>query len=484
MNVLLSVPMQRPPKAQVSINDNGLGSIAAAFRHSGADITLFSWNVSLDLNDFQKKLLEIKPDIFGLKVFTVNIHEVIATLQLVRKVLPDTMIIIGGPHPSMSKPKDLFADLDSLFDFAIAGDGECGVMELMKLINLEGGKPNPKALTNVPGLVYLDGENVIANEKCFDIAMDSLPMQDWELQKPDSFDRNVEAGIDEYVLDFQGIGKANSVSSRKAILYHDSRGCHARCGHCGSWLINGPNVRKRSLQAIYEELDLLIHTYGVRVIEFTGNELFHDLDYVKQLMTWLINLDVQIRWGCTGGPNALALLNEELLELMRKAGCTTIHYGVETGSPAVRLREHKPLPLSVIGKIVELAQSKGIKVEGGFMFGFTDETVEEMNETIKYAFSVPFSKLSFVICLPLPGTLGYEGVLNKYGMDRIDWINYDFDKPALLPTAATLNQVRRAFFKARLLRKFSFLAKIYRILNRKYIDQLRSSIQETPAVAI
>ena len=118
------------------------------------------------------------------------------------------------------------------------------------------------------------------------------------------------------------------------------------------------------------------------------------------------------------------------------------------------------------------------------MFGFTGETVEEMNETIRYAFSIPFSKRAFVICLPLPGTRGYSGVLQKYGIQTIDWKAYNFEKPDLLPTAASLRQVRRAFFKAKFLRKFPVAACIFRIMHMSYVARLQKSIKEMAAVAL
>jgi len=462
MKVLLSVPMNRPPVAEVNINDNGLGFIAAAFKKAGAEVNLFSWNMNLDYDVFKNKIKEIQPDIFGLKVFTVNFIQVYKTLHIVRETLPHTIIIVGGPHPSTVQPDDLFSEFGHFIDYAIAGDGECGIMELTKLIIAANGKPSPEKLGDVPGLIYRHGDTVKYNKKCFNIDLEDIPPQDWNLQPPSSFTRNMGAGVDVATLDFQGIGNENNFAARKSILFHDSRGCHERCGHCGSWLINGPDARNRELDSVIKELDMLVHDYGVRVLEFTGNELFRNLDYFTKICHWFINLDVPVRWGCTGGPNADKLLNADLLDLMYRAGCTTIHFGVESGSPAVRKRLRKNLPLSKITEIVTLATSKGIRVEGGFMFGFPDETVAEMNDTIKYAFTTPFSKLAFVICLPLPGTTGYKAVLDKFGIARIDWSKYDFSNPNMLPSAATLGQVRRAFMKAKIIRKFRFIKWIYR----------------------
>ncbi len=472
MKVLLSVPMNRPardPTSGVNINDNGLGYVAAAAAAAGADVSLFSWNVNLDLDAFRARLLELRPGLVGLKVFTTNFQYAHATLEVVRQTLPEAFTVIGGPHPSTSEPENLFAEFDGLLDFAIAGDGELGMRELVGVLAGTSAPPPAAALARVPGLVYRDGAAVMAGAPAFAEDLESLPPLDWALQPPAAFKRKlvaggVDAGSTTTDLPDGVIEGAPPAEARGKLsaLVADSRGCPRDCGHCMSYRINGDRPRKRRIDALLAELELLIHAHGVRALEFTGNAFLQDVEYTRKVCKWLIAQKIPVQWGCTGGPYVRHLCDRDLLELMRQAGCTVIHYGIETGSPAVNERQRKPASLDVYSEAVLKTEAAGIRAEGGFMLGHPDETVAEMEESIRYALSLPFSRFGFCICLPLPGTTGYYRVLEKHGLARIDWSTYDFLKPELMPCSTSIAQLRRMFLKTKLLRRFPTAAAVYR----------------------
>ena len=67
---------------------------------------------------------------------------------------------------------------------------------------------------------------------------------------------------------------------------------------------------------------------------------------------------------------------------------------------------------------------------------------------IDFATALPFTRVLFSTCLPLPGTTSFQRTLEKHGLGRIDWSTYDFDTPTLLPCAATPAELRRMLHKA------------------------------------
>jgi anaerobic magnesium-protoporphyrin IX monomethyl ester cyclase len=449
--ILLSPPMGRRYQRKVTVpalNDGGLGYIAAACKKAGADVTFLSWNTNLDMETFRKKLLEIRPDVVGLKVFTTMFKESYETLHCIRETLPNTITLIGGPHPSTSRPSDLFIEFDGLLDFAIAGDGERGLVELLDQVSIAGGKPESRSLSGVPGLIYQNGDEVCCNTPCLDVELDTLAPVDWTLQQPVWFGSS--HGLD-------------NVST--GALISDSRGCPARCGFCMSQTINGPKPRHHSLKHLCAEIEELAHKYGVRVLVFTGNAFMSDVDYVRELCEWFIKFDTPLEWSCTGSAYDRNLMEPGLLDLMRRAGCTLIYFGIESGSPEVRKRLCQPVPLDECTKIVNLTAKAGIRAGCYFMFGFPDETIDEMNETIKYAFSLPYSSVSFIICLPLPGSSSYKAVLEQQGIDRIDWSKYDFAKPDPLPCRPSPRQVRRKLFEANMLKRSRLAQRVFRYIH-------------------
>lgn len=454
LRILLSPPINRLPKGQTpvntvdALNDTGLGYVAAACRKAGAEVTLLSWNVNLDTETFQQKLLELQPDIVGLKVFTTMFKESFETLRCVRETLPDAITLIGGPHPSTSRPEDLYVEFDGLLDFAIAGDGERGVVELIDQVCISGGKPTSQALSNVPGLIYKHDDEVISNWPYLDAELDTLDPMDWSLQQPAWFGTN--HGLD-------------SVSMGALIM--DSRGCPGRCAFCLSQRINGSKPRHRSLTLLCTEIEELANNYGVRVLVFTGNSFLSDVAYVRELCEWFIKFDIRLKWSCTGAAYESNLHDPKLLELMRRAGCTLIYFGVESGNPDIRKRLCQPISLDETTELVNLTTKAGIRANGYFMFGFPDETVQEMNDTIQYALSLPFNAIGFAVCLPLPGTSSYEAVLQQNRIDHIDWSTYDFAKPKLLPCKASPGQVQRKILETKLLRRSSLAQRLYRFVH-------------------
>ena len=433
MKVLLTRPVKLPSSDGVGLCvDNGLGYVAAACARAGAEVKLLGWNVDLDAQAFRRVLGLFQPGIVGVKVFTPWFREARATLELVRQELPDAITIIGGPHPSTSRPDDLFLEFNGLLDLAIAGDGEAGMTALLPKLAGNKGIPPAGELADVPGLIYRTEECVRANPRCLDTSLDELPELDWRAQELESFKTKLLAG-----------------EEGNTALVSDSRGCPGRCGHCMAWLINGGQVRQLSPSRLCATLGELIRGHGVRVFEFTGNCFLADKGYVREVCQWIIDTGIPVSWGCTGAEFVDSLRDRELLRTMARAGCSTVHFGVESGNREIVKQLRKPFTLEQMGEAVKRTTEAGIDAIGYFMFGFPEETPEQMKDTIEYAMSLPFSQRAFCICLPLPGTSSHAAILRQRGIDRIDWGRYDFANPKLLPCRSSPRAVRSVLRKAR-----------------------------------
>lgn len=450
LKILLLVPMNRRYQRGITVpdfNDTGLGYIAAACKKASADVTLLSWNVNWSIETFRQKLLKFRPDVLGLKVFTTMFRESYDTLRCVRETLPDAITVIGGPHPSTSRPEDIFLEFDELLDFAIAGDGEHGIVELAKQISAAGGKPRPEALTAIPGLIYRNGPRVFCNERYLDAELDTLAPMDWSIQQPAWFNSS-----------------QHTKNSNRVALIMDSRGCPAKCAFCCSSEINGSRPRHRSLRSLCAEIKELAHKYGVRELVFTGNAFLSDVEYVEELCRWLMSFEIPLKWSCTGAAYDRKLRDPKLLGLMRKAGCHLIWFGIESGNQDVRKRLCQPLSLEECTEVVNLTAESGIHADCYFMFGFPDETTEQIEDTIKYALSLWCYSTKFCICLPLPGTSSYNAVLKQQGIDRIDWNTYDFSNPNLLPCKASPRQVQHKLLKTKILQRSKLVRRLYRLM--------------------
>jgi len=420
--ILLTVPIQTVSKGN-GLLDVGLGSVAAACRHAGWDVTLVDWNTQMTLGDLEGFLEKERFDLVGIKVFTQDFDAARRTLRQARVSQPSAATLMGGPHPTGSLPKDLWEEFGDDLDFAMAGDGEPGMMALLEAWNQAGGRPNADTLCRVPGLRFRDQGRIHANEPVFLEDLDSLPLRDLSLQDPRTYD-------------FWESGAMGRVAP-----VHTGRGCPCRCGYCIAWKINGPKARLRSLESIQEEIHVLTTVYGVRRIHFMDNVFLSDRDRVEKLCRWLIEKRYRLTWDFVPTSYFRELLDPSLPPLLYRAGCTEALFGIESGSEAVLRRIHKNGSPEEYAQAVHACVRAGIHCLGFFMFGFPDETLEEMEQTLSFAMSLPFSARMFGICLPFPGTSSHGRLLEKHGIQRVDWGSYDFTKPSLLPSQASLSQV-------------------------------------------
>jgi len=440
LKILLTVPMTRPegndlPSAEnyPYVNDNGLGYVTASCKDTGAEVTLYSWNNNFTSDEYREKLSSMNPDIVGVKVFTTHFKRVINTLKIIRETLHDAVVVIGGPHVSTSKPEDLFVEFEGLIDYAISGDGEEATRIFINEFREADKKKQQMDLKKIPGLIYREGELIRKNNPSLDRNLNDLSPIDWKLQQP---------------VTFPGLVKKEG--GEIAVYLEDSRGCPAHCSHCASYIISGSKTRKRTLSSLCSDIENLVDGFGVKHIVFTGNGLLSNKDYTIELCDWLIRSKKEISWLCTGAYYVEHLFDKKLVKLMSSAGCKEIWFGIESGNKEVRKENRYDIPLEVYPEIIQNVVSSGISANSSFMFGLPYETRKAMADTIKFAYTLPFTSVNFCICLPLPGTLSHKVVLDKYNISRIDWSNFDFSNPDMLPCHATISDVNRYLITSRI----------------------------------
>jgi radical SAM superfamily enzyme YgiQ (UPF0313 family) len=87
--------------------------------------------------DIVEKLLQYQPEIIGFGVYIWNVSEVTKTVELLKQVSPDTVIIVGGPEVSFAFDKPAVADMA---DYVVMGAAEKSFHELCQII-LSGNRP-------------------------------------------------------------------------------------------------------------------------------------------------------------------------------------------------------------------------------------------------------------------------------------------------------------------------------------------------------
>ncbi|MHA1210388.1 MAG: B12-binding domain-containing radical SAM protein, partial [Candidatus Freyarchaeota archaeon] len=116
---------------------------------------------------------------------------------------------------------------------------------------------------------------------------------------------------------------------------------------------------------------------------------------------------------------------------MKRAGCDSIYYGVESGSQEILDRMKKGITLEQIVRAFRITKRVGMEIIGSFIIGFPGETVDTIKKTINFAKFLKPDYAQFTICTPYPGTELYEIIEKSENMQLLtrDWSEYDALKP-------------------------------------------------------
>jgi len=199
-----------------------------------------------------------------------------------------------------------------------------------------------------------------------------------------------------------------------------TRGCPYSCKFCATITITGKKVRYRSIDDVVSEIRLLRNRYGVREIHIEDDNFTLNKNFVKTFCRRLLDEKLDVFWYCSSGLR-LDSLDEEILTLMKQAGCYTLTIAIESGSQRVLDLMKKDLKIDEIEKRVLLMNKTGYKPTGLFMLGYPGETMGEMKDTLRFAMRLGLKRAQFAIFHPLPGSEIYDELRSKGELDNIDW---------------------------------------------------------------
>jgi radical SAM superfamily enzyme YgiQ (UPF0313 family) len=208
-----------------------------------------------------------------------------------------------------------------------------------------------------------------------------------------------------------------------------SRGCTAGCKYCIKHVSYQWSVRLLTPERIMKELwhlnKLGIHNIHMYADLFTVNR-----EQVVELCKRIIAEGLKIRWTCN---SRVDYVDEEMLQLMGKAGCWMISWGIESGNEQILKRAAKGADPKKARQALTWARKAGIKNWGYFIIGLPGETTETIRQTIDFSKSLPLELALFHIAAPYPGTPFFFDVINNgWFKPGTRWEEVDMDKGTVL----------------------------------------------------
>ena len=374
---------------------NPLASIIHEFRTTVISLATGQRAIEKAVNDRNhivwKKLTEVvrqvNPQAVGIPYFTPLKATVERVASLIKEVNPDIKIVAGSFHPTFC-PEEVMQNPD--IDFVIRGEGEIPLANLMKELK----KDNPKWET-IPGIYYRDRDRQVRSNPCVDLIhdLDELPFPGRDLVLNCDYD----------------IYRIHSMST--------TRGCPYTCSFCADRRFWNGKVRRRSVANVIQEMKFLKVKYKAVSIDFVDGTFTYDRKYLETFCQTLIDQRLNINWGCTARYDNI---DEGLLKLMKRANCSGLYFGLESGSDRVLQSIDKKLTVENIVRVSKMVQESGITCISSVLLGLPEETKEDIEKTLKLMKNFKTDYFDVNSYLPLPGS-ALGDLVSQEERKRIDW---------------------------------------------------------------
>ncbi len=340
----------------------------------------------------KQRISDFTPDVTGVScLYSSQFSQAIRICEISKAILPDTITVIGGAHPTFLPELCL---VHKCLDFIIMGEGELSLKELLLYMN--SGKP----IVNVEGIAFrVNGSVKINPSRCLIENLDFLPFPARHLLPLKKyFDIDMPMGL---------------VSRQHPpINLITSRGCPFQCSFCSSCHYWGDRYRARSVENVLREMESL-KEMGIRELKFFDDNLTYDSERAKKIFKSMVHKKFGFTWNCPNGI-AASTLDEEMIKLMKDSGCYEITLAIESGDQEVLTNLlKKPVDLKKIKEITSLIKKNNINTYGFFIIGFPGETKQQIYNTLNFIDNLKLDRISLFIANPLPGTEIYKECIKK-----------------------------------------------------------------------
>jgi anaerobic magnesium-protoporphyrin IX monomethyl ester cyclase len=343
----------------------------------------------------------------------MNYEDGLEMAKIARQANPECITVFGGIHPTIF-PDDVI--LNKEVDFVCMGEGEYTILELIQTI-----EKNEK-FDKIQGILYKDGGKIIRNvSRPLIQNIDKLPFPARELLP-----------MSEYLSTKVGRVAWELPAPSTSII--TSRGCPFRCTFCSSHLTFGRRICFRSPENVVNEIEYLIGRYRIKGISFVDDTFILNSKRISAFCKEMLSRGMDIEWMCMGRVDTVS---KDLLIDMKKAGCVSIGYGIESGSQRV-LDEYikKGITLEAAEKAIKITKEAGITSVAYFMIGTPGETLDDINKTIDFAKKLNPDAVNFSITIPMPGTEMFD-TANKIGnITANSFKDFDFSKYPIFESPA------------------------------------------------
>lgn len=358
-----------------------LGAQAARAGHQVKVLNLsaFSWR------RVEEVVAALDAELFGMSCWTANRRGVELVSRCIRRRHPGAHIVVGGPHAT-PLAREVLEHYEAV-DTVAVGESEDTFMELVE--RLAARAPTQ----GIAGTWYREAGQV------------------------------VEGPPRRSIDDLDRLASPHDYFATHILM--TSRGCPWQCTFCGAEATWGRGFRGRSVPRVLDDLEHALDKLPVKMLQIKDDTFTANKRRALEICQGILDRGLDFSWSCD---TRVDVLTDELLRVMRRAGCQRLSLGVESGSPSVLAKINKKITVEQILRSTALAKSYGIQVRYYMMLGNRGETLDTFHETLAFLERAQPHQYIFSCLSIYPGTLDFDDAEKSGGLDRRVYFNEPFQE--------------------------------------------------------
>ncbi len=374
----------------------------------------------MSLEETVERVRRLEPSLIGYNLITENFLD---TLVWIREIKERTGVttVVGGLHMSLYPQETMTHEA---IDIGVTGEGWYTLEELIRCRETGGD------LSGVRGICYREKGAYCATQPRADtLSLDEVPFPARHLLPNHRY---------------------TTVMSREwpVTVMISASGCPFRCAYCD---VPHDNYISRQPGKVVDEIEECVDRFGIREIWFQDESFTVSRDRVLQICEEILRRSLNVHWSIRTRPD---LVDRELLRAMKRAGLTKVHFGVESGDPAVLQRLARSIPVEKTRETVRSARAEGLTTLGFFMIGLPGDDERSIRKTMRLALDLNCDYIQVNKFVPCPPSPLYRELVEESGVDY--WREYTLGDEAIIGRlpglgsridAAELDLWQRRFFR-------------------------------------
>lgn len=305
-----------------------------------------------DLFDaYVQAIASIDAPVYGFSTICGSYPATIRMAQELRRIRPDAQIVLGGPQASV-------VDIETMeafpwIDLIIRGEADDTFPAYLDALEQARGTLEHEKLA---GITYRDGARGVRGTSAPLVAdLDALPLPAFDLDP--------------------------CIVSRGSVHLELGRGCPYGCSFCSTNDFFRRKFRLKSSATLLTQMRELHERYGVAAFTLVHDMYTVDRKKVVEFAELLLASGEQFTWSCSARTDRV---DRDLLDLMARAGCQGIFFGIESGSANLQKAIKKNLDLDKAWDSIRGATANGMKTAVALIIGFPEETRGDLRSSVHF----------------------------------------------------------------------------------------------------